>query len=127
MACEQTLDYLKQRRQFGVPIGKFQVLQHRMVDMMSELEQARSMAILAASVADAPQDDERRRTLAAAKNVIGRSGQFIAEKGIQSHGGIGMTWEYSFSHYAKRLVMINHQLGDDDFHLERYAALLQAS
>lgn len=127
VACEQTLDYLKQRRQFGVPIGKFQVLQHRMVDMMSELEQARSMAILAASVADAPQDDERRRTLAAAKNVIGRSGQFIAEKGIQSHGGIGMTWEYSFSHYAKRLVMINHQLGDDDFHLERYAALLQAS
>jgi alkylation response protein AidB-like acyl-CoA dehydrogenase len=84
------------------------------------------MAILAASVAEAPQDNERRRVLAAAKNVIGRSGQFIAEQGIQSHGGIGMTWEYSFAHYAKRLVMINHQLGDDDVHLERYAALLQA-
>src|SRR5690554_7554903 len=55
-----------------------------------------------------------------------RSAQFISEKGVQSHGGIGMTWEYNFAHYAKRLVMINHQLGDDDFHLERYAALLEA-
>ncbi len=125
VACDLTLEYLKQRKQFGVPIGKFQVLQHRMVDMMSELEQARSMAILAASVADEPQSDERRRILAAAKNVIGRSGQFISEQGVQSHGGIGMTWEYNFAHYAKRLVMINHQLGDDDFHLERFAALLQ--
>lgn len=122
-----TLEYLKQRKQFGVPIGKFQVLQHRMVDMMSELEQARSMAILAASVADEEQSNERRRTLAAAKNVINRAGQFISEKGIQSHGGIGMTWEYSFAHYAKRLVMIGHQLGDDDFHLEHYASLLEAS
>jgi len=127
VANELTLDYLKQRKQFGVPIGKFQVLQHRMVDMMSELEQARSMAILAASVADEEQSDERRRALSAAKNVIGRSGQFISEQGIQSHGGIGMTWEYNFAHYAKRLIMINHQLGDDDFHLERYAFLLQAS
>jgi alkylation response protein AidB-like acyl-CoA dehydrogenase len=125
VACDLTLEYLKQRKQFGVPIGKFQVLQHRMVDMMSELEQARSMAILAASVADEPQSDERRRILAAAKNVIGRSGQFISEQGIQSHGGIGMTREYNFAHYAKRLVMINHQLGDDDFHLEQYAELLQ--
>ncbi|MBJ6136056.1 acyl-CoA dehydrogenase family protein [Marinobacter litoralis] len=127
VANELTLDYLKQRKQFGVPIGKFQVLQHRMVDMMSALEQARSMAILAASVADQEQSDERRRVLAAAKNVIGRSGQFISEQGIQSHGGIGMTWEYNFAHYAKRLIMINHQLGDADFHLERYASLLQAS
>ena len=127
MANELTLEYLKQRKQFGVPIGKFQVLQHRMVDMMSELEQARSMAILAASVADEDQSDERRRVLAAAKNVIGRAGQYISEAGIQSHGGIGMTWEYNFAHYAKRLIAINHQLGDDDFHLERYAALLQAS
>ena len=127
VACDLTLDYLKQRKQFGVPIGKFQVLQHRMADMMSELEQARSMAILAASVADEPQSDERRRVIAAAKNVISRSAQFISEKGIQSHGGIGMTWEYNFAHYAKRLVMINHQLGDDDFHLERYAALLEAN
>ncbi len=126
VANELTLDYLKQRKQFGVPIGKFQVLQHRMVDMMSELEQARSMAILAASVADSDQSLERRQVLAAAKNVIGRAGQFISEAGIQSHGGIGMTWEYNFAHYAKRLIAINHQLGDDDFHLERYAALSYA-
>ncbi|MGM0768098.1 MAG: acyl-CoA dehydrogenase family protein [Pseudomonadota bacterium] len=127
MANELTLDYLKQRKQFGVPIGKFQVLQHRMVDMMSELEQARSMTILAASVADSEQSDERRRVLAGAKNIIGRAGQFISESGIQMHGGIGMTWEYNFAHYAKRLIGINHQLGDDDVHLERYAALLEAS
>lgn len=125
VANELTLDYLKQRKQFGVPIGKFQVLQHRMVDMMSELEQARSMAILAASVADEVQSNERRRVLAAAKNIIGRSGQFISEQGIQLQGGIGMTWEYNFAHYAKRLIMINHQLGDDDYHLESYASLLQ--
>lgn len=125
-ANKLTLDYLKQRKQFGLPIGSFQVLQHRMVDMMSELEQARSMAILAASVADNEQSTERRRVLAAAKNVIGRAGQFISESGIQMHGGIGMTWEYSFAHYAKRLILINHQLGDDDHHLEAFAGLLRA-
>ncbi|WP_152208214.1 acyl-CoA dehydrogenase family protein [Marinobacter changyiensis] len=125
-AIAMTLDYLKARKQFGVPIGQFQVLQHRMVDMASDLEQVRSMAILAASVADSEQSDERRRILAAAKNVTGRAGQFIAESGIQMHGGIGMTWEYSFAHYAKRLIMINHQLGDDDHHLEQFASMLQA-
>ncbi|WP_111493310.1 acyl-CoA dehydrogenase family protein [Marinobacter bohaiensis] len=122
-----TLEYLKTRKQFGVPIGKFQVLQHRMVDMSSELEQARSMSILAASVANDDASDERDRILAAAKNVTGRAGQFIAEQAIQLHGGIGMTWEYSLAHYAKRLIMINHQFGDDDHHLERYAGLLEAS
>ena len=125
-AIKLTLEYLKTRKQFGVPIGRFQVLQHRMVDMNSELEQARSMAILAANVADDDASAERDRSLSAAKNVIGRGGQFIAEQALQLHGGIGMTWEYSLSHYAKRLIMINHQLGDDDFHLERYVSLLQA-
>ena len=122
-----TLEYLKARKQFGVPIGKFQVLQHRMVDMSSELEQARSMATLAASVADDPASRERDIMLAAAKNLIGRSGQYISEQSIQLHGGIGMTWEYSGAHYAKRLVMINHQLGDDDHHLEAFANLMRAS
>jgi len=84
------------------------------------------MAILAASVADIEQSNERRRVLAAAKNVIGRAGQFISEAGIQSQGGIGMTWEYSFAHYAKRLILINHQLGDDDHHLEAFAGLVEA-
>lgn len=122
-----TLEYLKARKQFGVPIGKFQVLQHRMVDMASELEQARSMATLAASVADNPPSRERDSVLAAAKNVIGRTGQYISEQSVQLHGGIGMTWEYSGSHYAKRLVMINHQWGDDDHHLEAFATLMRKS
>ncbi|MFO7704412.1 MAG: acyl-CoA dehydrogenase [Halopseudomonas sp.] len=121
VACDITLDYLKTRKQFGVPIGKFQVLQHRMVDMRTELEQATSMAILAACVADQADDAERARTLTAAKFMINRCGRKVAEEAIQLHGGIAMTWEYSLAHYAKRLVMISHQLGDDDHHLEAYA------
>ncbi|WP_022964834.1 acyl-CoA dehydrogenase family protein [Halopseudomonas pelagia] len=121
VACDITLDYLKTRKQFGVPIGKFQVLQHRMVDMRTELEQATSMAILAACVADEADDAERTRTLTAAKYMINRCGRKVAEEAIQLHGGIAMTWEYSLAHYAKRLVMISHQLGDDDHHLEAYA------
>lgn len=123
-AVKLTLDYLKTRKQFNVPIGKFQVLQHRMVDMSSELEQARSMALAAASVADDEESPERQRILAAAKNVIGRSGQYVAEQAIQLHGGIGMTWEYNLAHYAKRLIMINHQLGDDDYHLTAFSELM---
>ncbi|GAA3956267.1 acyl-CoA dehydrogenase family protein [Allohahella marinimesophila] len=126
-AVKLTLDYLKTRKQFGVPIGKFQVLQHRMVDMSSELEQARSMATLAASVADDGDSVARQRVLSAAKHVIGRSGQYVAEQAIQLHGGIGMTWEYSLAHYAKRLIMINHQLGDDDHHLEVFSGLMETA
>ncbi|KAA0693939.1 pimeloyl-CoA dehydrogenase small subunit [Halopseudomonas laoshanensis] len=121
VACDITLDYLKTRKQFGVPIGKFQALQHRMVDMRTELEQATSMAILAACVADEADNAERTRTLTAAKFMINRCGRKVAEEAIQLHGGIAMTWEYSLAHYAKRLVMISHQLGDDDHHLEAYA------
>lgn len=121
VACDITLDYLKTRKQFGVPIGKFQALQHRMVDMRTELEQATSMAILAACVADESDNAERTRILTAAKFMINRCGRKVAEEAIQLHGGIAMTWEYSLAHYAKRLVMISHQLGDDDHHLEAYA------
>jgi len=118
---------LKTRRQFGVPIGKFQVLQHRMVDMQTELEQATSMAILAATVADAEDSDDRSRTLAAAKYICTRAACKIAEEAIQLHGGIGMTWEYNLAHHAKRLVMIAHQFGDDDHHLQAYARLMQVA
>lgn len=121
---EFTLDYLKTRKQFGVPIGRFQVLQHRMVDMQIELEQSRSMAILVASQMAAPAA-ERERAVSAAKYYIGKAGRFIAEEAIQLHGGIGMTWEYAMAHYAKRLVMLDHQLGDTEFHLERFAGLMQ--
>jgi len=123
--CDLTLDYLKTRQQFGQAIGKFQALQHRMVDMRIELDQANSMAILAACAADAPDSDERSRTLAAAKVLIVRAGRFIAEQGIQLHGGIGLTWEYVLSHHAKHLLMLSHQFGNDDHHLKTYSRLLQ--
>ncbi|MBK5000944.1 pimeloyl-CoA dehydrogenase small subunit [Pseudomonas sp. S31] len=127
VACELTLDYLKTRKQFGAPIGKFQVLQHRMADMQAELEMATSMAILAACVADQPDSLARSQRLSAAKFIVTRAGRMIAEQAIQLHGGIGMTWEYVLAHHAKRLVMLSHQLGDDDHHLQAYAALLSAA
>ncbi|MCY1510298.1 Acyl-CoA dehydrogenase fadE12 [compost metagenome] len=126
-ACDLTLDYLKTRKQFNVTIGSFQVLQHRMVDMRSELDQATSMAMLAACVADQPDSDERSRTLAAAKFITTRAGRFICEQTIQLHGGIGLTEEYVGSHYAKHLVMISHQFGDDDHHLQAFSRLMQVA
>jgi alkylation response protein AidB-like acyl-CoA dehydrogenase len=122
-----TLDYLKTRKQFGRLIGEFQVLQHRMADICGELEQARSMAIMAACVADEPDSEDRSRRLAAAKYILSRAARFIAEQAIQLHGGIGMTWEFSLSHHAKRLVMLSHQFGDDDHHLGMYAGLMQTA
>ncbi|WP_338638569.1 acyl-CoA dehydrogenase family protein [Burkholderia pyrrocinia] len=122
VAKEHTLDYLRTRKQFGMPIGSFQALQHRMADLLLEIEQARSAVINAAAQLDAPRA-VRERALAAAKVSIGRIGTLVAEESIQLHGGIGMTWELPLSHYAKRLVMIDHQLGDEDHHLARYIAL----
>lgn len=124
--CELTLEYLKTRQQFGVPIGKFQALQHRMVDMVIRLEQSRSITLLAAAHVDDTGVD-RDRALSAAKALIGKSGRFVAESAIQLHGGIGMTWEYSMPHYAKRVVMIDHVLGDVDFHLDRFSSLMEVS
>jgi hypothetical protein len=121
-AKEATLDYLRTRKQFGVPIGSFQALQHRMADLLLEIEQARSAVINAASALDADRIT-RERALSSAKFSIGRIGTLVAEECIQLHGGIGMTWELPMAHFAKRLVMIDHQLGDEDHHLERYIAL----
>jgi alkylation response protein AidB-like acyl-CoA dehydrogenase len=117
-----TLDYLKTRTQFGVPIGSFQVLQHRMVDMEVALEQARSMAILAADRADDPHPQERRRAVSAAKVQIGRSARLIGQSSVQMHGGIGITDEYAGGHYFKRLTIIDRTFGDADHHLARFAA-----
>lgn len=122
---ELTLDYLRTRQQFGVPIGKFQALQHRMVDLCLEIEQARSAVMLAACRLEAPRA-ERERTLSAAKNLVGRVGRLVAEESIQLHGGIAMTWDYALPHFAKRLTMIDHHLGDADHHLERFVAFSQA-
>ncbi|NIF74445.1 pimeloyl-CoA dehydrogenase small subunit, partial [Burkholderia sp. Ap-962] len=118
----QTIDYLRTRKQFGLPIGSFQALQHRVADLLLEIEQARSAVINAAAALEAPRA-QRERALSAAKYTIGRTGTRVAEEAIQLHGGIGMTWELPLSHYAKRLVMIDHQLGDEDHHLARYIAL----
>ena len=122
VAKQHTLEYLQTRKQFGKPIGSFQALQHRMADLLLEVEQARSAVINAAAAIDADRLT-RERALSAAKYSIGRIATLVAEESIQLHGGIGMTWELPLSHYAKRLVMIDHQLGDEDHHLARYMAL----
>ncbi len=110
------VEYLKDRKQFGKRIGDFQALQHRAVDVSIEIEQARSITILAASRMGGP---DQSRTCSMAKNLIGRAAKLTAEEAIQMHGGIAMTWEYPLSHYAKRLTMLDAQLGDTDYHLER--------
>lgn len=119
VAKDLTLDYLRTRVQFGQPIGANQALQHRMVDMLLEIEQLRSAVMLAASTLGAGRA-VRERNLSAAKHLAGRVGRLVAEEAIQMHGGIGMTWEAAVAHYAKRIVMIDHLLGDTDHHLERF-------
>ncbi len=116
MCIDMTLEYLKTRKQFGVPIGKFQALQHRMADMMTEREQIRSAVINAAGNLDKA---DRDWNISALKNLVGRSGRMIAEESIQMHGGIAMTWEYAVGHFAKRIIMIDHMFGDVDHHLEQ--------
>lgn len=123
---DATLEYLRTRVQFDVPIGKFQALQHRMAVMLLEIEQARSAVINAAAAFSAEQR-VRDRALSAAKVTIGKTGTLVAEESIQLHGGIGMTWELALSHQAKRLIMIDHQLGDEDHHLRRFIALGEAA
>ena len=123
-ANDATLEYLKTRKQFGVTIGTFQALQHRMVDMYITGEQARSMACLAASKADSSADaDDRRRAISAAKIKIADACRQISQESIQLHGGMGMTEELKVSHSFRRLTMIAQQFGDADHHLERFAAL----
>jgi pimeloyl-CoA dehydrogenase small subunit len=118
-----TLEYLKTRKQFGRPIGSFQVLQHRSVDMLVALEQARSMAMFAAVMASEENPIERRRAISAAKVQIGRSGRHIGQEAVQLHGGIGMTMEYSVGHHFKRMTMIDQLYGDADHHLSSLAQL----
>ncbi|MBW8898601.1 MAG: acyl-CoA dehydrogenase family protein [Massilia sp.] len=125
-----TLEYLKTRQQFGVAIGKFQALQHRMADMYVHLEQARSMALLAAvrlagaarDPADGSAAAERRRAVAAAKYRVGQAARFVGQQAIQLHGGMGVTDELPASHYFKRLSTIELTLGDADHHLARFIA-----
>jgi alkylation response protein AidB-like acyl-CoA dehydrogenase len=117
-----TLEYLKTRQQFGVPIGKFQALQHRMADMYIHLEQARSMALLAAVKLASGDASERRRAVSAAKYRVGLAARFVGQQAVQLHGGMGVTDELPASHYFKRLSTIELTLGDSDHHLARFIA-----
>jgi alkylation response protein AidB-like acyl-CoA dehydrogenase len=117
-----TLEYTKTRQQFGVPIGKFQALQHRMAEMFIHLEQARSMATLAAVKVGSADAEERRRTVSGAKARIGQAIKFVGQQAVQLHGGMGVTDELPAAHYFKRLTMIEVTLGDTDHHLARFAA-----
>ncbi|WP_302057780.1 acyl-CoA dehydrogenase family protein [Paraburkholderia sp. CNPSo 3272] len=120
-AHEETVEYLKVRKQFGVPIGSFQALQHRAVDMLVMVEQARSMALLATMMSEEPDAGERDRSLSAAKVQIGRSGRFVGQQGVQLHGGIGMTEECKIGHYMRRLSVIDIQFGSTEHHLTQLA------
>ncbi len=123
-AHEATLEYTKTRRQFGIAIASFQVLQHRMVEMLITLEQARSMAILAAAKVDSGcSPAERSRAVSAAKIKIADAARLISQESVQLHGGMGMTEELKISHTFRRLTMAAQRFGDADHHLERYAAL----
>ena len=121
-ACDTTLEYLKTRKQFGVPIGTFQALQHRMVDMVIEAEQARSMASLACTQVDTASDSAaRKRVVSAAKIKIADACRHISQESVQLHGGMGMSDELKVSHTFRRLTMIAQQFGDIDHHLERFS------
>ncbi len=124
---EITLEYLKTRKQFGVPIGKFQALQHRMADMVIATEQARSMATLAAVRADSADAAERSRAVAAAKAYVTQSARLVGQQAVQLHGGMGVVDELNVGHYFKRLTMIGLSFGDVDYHLGRFSDTLLAA
>ncbi len=121
MLNDATVEYCKTRKQFGVPIGSFQVLQHRMVDMFMEYEQSVSMTYMV-NMKLAEAESERRKAAAGAKVQIGKSGRFVGQEAVQLHGGMGMTEELNVGHYFKRLTMIDIQFGNVDHHLKRFAA-----
>jgi alkylation response protein AidB-like acyl-CoA dehydrogenase len=122
---EATLNHLKNRKQFGVAIGKFQALQHRMADMLIAAEQARSMAILAAVHSGSDDIAERRHAVSGAKAYIGQAARLVGQQAVQLHGAMGVVDDLIVSHYFKRLTMIDLSLGDADFHLGRFSDLLR--
>ncbi|MEQ8859331.1 MAG: acyl-CoA dehydrogenase family protein [Pseudomonadales bacterium] len=118
-----TVEYCKQREQFGQPIGQFQVLQHRMVDMFMEHEQAKSLMFMAAMRLDEGYGPAAQKAVSAFKVQVGKSGRFVGQSAIQLHGGMGMTDELSVGHYFKRLTTIDTLFGNVDFHLKRFGRL----
>ena len=119
---DTTIEYAKTRKQFGTPIGKFQVLQHRMVDMFMNYEQSVSITYMVTLKLE-EEEAERKKAASAAKVQIGKAGRFIGQSAVQIHGGMGMTDELNVGHYFKRLTMIDTLFGNVDHHLKRYATL----
>jgi alkylation response protein AidB-like acyl-CoA dehydrogenase len=117
-----TVEYCKQRQQFGQSIGSFQVLQHRMVDMYMEVEQAVAAVYLAVLNLES-EPDVRARAVSAAKATIGRAARFVGQQAVQLHGGMGMTEELAIGHYFKRLTALQYEFGSTDYHVARYAEL----
>ncbi len=117
-----TVEYCKQRQQFGQPIGSFQVLQHRMVDMYMEVEQSAAAVLLAILKLDAD-DATRAQAVSAAKATVGRAAQFVGQQSVQLHGGMGMTEELAIGHYFKRLTALQFEFGSTDHHITRYGRL----
>jgi alkylation response protein AidB-like acyl-CoA dehydrogenase len=123
---QDTIDYTKQRRQFGQPISQFQALQHRMVDMVMQLELATSAVILATLSLEA-EPVERAKAASTAKVAVGNALRFVGQNAVQLHGGMGMTDELAVGHYFKRATMIESEFGSTDYHLSRYVALGKAA
>jgi alkylation response protein AidB-like acyl-CoA dehydrogenase len=120
---DMTVAHLKERQQFGVPIGSFQVLQHRAVDMFVEVQLLRSMSVLATVHADEPDDAVRQRSVSAAKVKLGTAGRLVSQQAIQLHGGIGITDEHDIGLYFKRMLTLNAVLGDEQHHVQRLTGL----
>jgi alkylation response protein AidB-like acyl-CoA dehydrogenase len=117
---DKTVEYSKNRMQFGVPIGSFQALQHRMVDMFTDCEQSYSLLIRAAMLAS-ESSDETRQAISAIKYQVGTAGRKVGQEAVQIHGGMGVSWDLDIAHYFKRLTVIDHMLGNADWHLDRLA------
>jgi len=117
---EKTVEYTKNRVQFGVPISSFQALQHRMVDMLTACEQSYSLLIWA-SMANANGTDEARKSISSIKYQIGTAGKKVGQEAVQLHGGMGVSWEVDIAHYFKRLTVIGQLFGNADWHLDKLA------
>lgn len=117
---DKTVEYSKHRKQFGVPIGSFQALQHRMVDMLTECEQSYSLLLWAAMV-NADGGDDAKRAISAIKYQVGTAGKKVGQEAVQLHGGMGVSWEVDIAHYFKRLTAIGQLFGNADWHLDKLA------
>ena len=123
VVVRDTAEYLKTRKQFGRPIGTFQVLQHQLADMLIASEEARSMTYVATLRLGERDAVARAKAVSGAKHLVGRHGRLVGQRAIQLHGGMGMTEEMAVGHYFKRLTMIDVMFGDEAYHLKRYASL----